>query len=357
MIRLECINKKLVMSGYSSIKILEKGSFVTCFTAVSSDNEKVVLIVSDNTQELQTRFDLARKLEDIEGVQKLCGLQKLEIQDSTLEQLEAEYPGIFSKDSHVLTGRYYATQYNDHVRQLSLPQKLDFFRELLVLVKQVHDKGVYHMDLKPSNIMVQDGKPVLIDFGQSVTEAEVDSVLNTSAYAPKHDVYSCNVIPEKFDIYCLGNILHEIYTGQPLGYPMTPSSKQAQQIKQTFGLFAQNIIGQMTQRIQDLRISLQISINHPIFIYNQPMDSETCQLIIVDYYFQTQGEELIEECHKFTLNDSSYSNVSYDILPFSQSSSRTSSITTSLKDIFGNTTLSHVDSCSFSIYEDSQIMQ
>ncbi|CAL6029830.1 Kinase [Hexamita inflata] len=260
------VNTQLIGQYISNGKLqnfqfVEQGSFITCFTAVNSDNEKVVLIVSDNIQELQTRFDLARKLGDIEGVQKLYGLQKLEIQDSALEQLEAEYPGIFSKDSHVLTGRYYATQYNDHVRQLSLPQKLDFFRELLVLVKQVHDKGVYHMDLKPSNIMVEDGKPVLIDFGQSVTEAEVDSVLNTSAYAPKHDVYSCNVIPEKFDIYCLGNMLHEIYTGQPLQNPLTPGSKQFTQTQQQLGFTAFNMIAMMTKREQIMRSPLQIILS------------------------------------------------------------------------------------------------
>ncbi|CAL6014680.1 Kinase [Hexamita inflata] len=344
MIRLECINKKLAMSGCSSIKILEKGSFVTCFTAVNSESEKVVLIVSDNIQELQTRFDLAGKLEGIEGVQKLYGLQKLEIQDSTLEQLEAEYPGIFSKDSHVLTGRYYATQYNDHVRQLSLPQKLDFFRELLVLVKQVHDKGVYHMDLKPSNIMVQDGKPVLIDFGQSVTEAEVDSVLNTSAYAPKHDVYSCNVIPEKFDIYCLGNMLHEIYTGQPLGYPLSSSTKQKLQ-QQSIGVLAPDLIGLMISRIQNVRLALEHCIQHPVFTCDLS-DSSDQQLIdqfqhqIFDCSFCVE-----EEIERF--ENSSCSSF------YSDETLCKTNTNVSLKDLFGNIVLSRVNSCQL-VVEESQ---
>ncbi|CAL5999234.1 Kinase [Hexamita inflata] len=332
---------------YSQIKYLEKGSFVTCFTAVSSDNEKVVLIVSDNTQELQTRFDLARKLEDIEGVQKLCGLQKLEIQDSTLEQLEAEYPGIFSKDSHVLTGRYYATQYNDHVRQLSLPQKLDFFRELLVLVKQVHDKGVYHMDLKPSNIMVQDGKPVLIDFGQSVTEADVDSVLNTSAYAPKHDVYSCNVIPEKFDIYCLGNILHEIYTGQPLGYPLSPSFKQ--KMIQSVGILTMDLVGLMTSRTQDLRLALEHCIHHPLF----PRDAYSLNSQSQANHFSDQNlnYSFCEESEKEPerIENSSYSTVYSDYETLSKTNTNMS-----LRDLFGNVALSRINSCQIVFLEDSQ---
>ncbi|CAL6029815.1 Kinase [Hexamita inflata] len=337
--------RKITIQGYNNIKILEKGSFVTCFTAVSSDNEKVVLIVSDNIQELQTRFDLARKLEDIEGVQKLCGLQKLEIQDSALEQLEAEYPGIFSKDSHVLTGRYYATQYNDHVRQLSLPQKLDFFRELLVLVKQVHDRGVYHMDLKPSNIMVQDGKPVLIDFGQSVTEAEVDSVLNTSAYAPKHDVYSCNVIPEKFDIYCLGNMLHEIYTGQPLGYPLSPSFKQ--KMIQSVGILTMDLVGLMTSRIQDFRLDLQYSINHPLFT-SDSKETDSCQQLIdqfshkilsYSYYLETVEDEI----------ENSYSSFYSECETLCKTNTNTS-----LKDLFGNVVLSRIGSCLLIVSDSSE---
>ncbi|CAL6014686.1 Kinase [Hexamita inflata] len=337
--------RKISIQGYNNIKILEKGSFVTCFTAVNSESEKVVLIVSDNIQELQTRFDLAGKLEGIEGVQKLHGLQKLEIQDSTLEQLEAEYPSIFSKDSHVLTGRYYATQYNDHVRQLSLPQKLDFFRELLVLVKQVHDKGVYHMDLKPSNIMVQDGKPVLIDFGQSVTEAEVDSVLNTSAYAPKHDVYSCNVIPEKFDIYCLGNMLHEIYTGQPLGYPMTPSSKQ--KMIQSTGILTMDLVGLMTSRIQDFRLDLQYSIDHPLFV-SDLKDLDSC-------------EQLINQFSHKILNYSYYLETVEDEIENSSSSFYSECETlcktntnTSLKDLFGNVVLSRIGSCLLFVSDSSE---
>ncbi|CAL5999264.1 Kinase [Hexamita inflata] len=349
--RLQYTNKQLhsqsSLCNYKSIKYLQQGSFITCFTAVNSESEKVVLIVSDNTQELQTRFDLAKKLGDIDGVQKLYGLQKLEIQDSALEQLEAEYPGIFSKDSHVLTGRYYATQYNDHVRQLSLPQKLDFFRELLVLVKQVHDKGVYHMDLKPSNIMVQDGKPVLIDFGQSVTEAEVDSVLNTSAYAPKHDVYSCNVIPEKFDIYCLGNMLHEIYTGQPLGYLLSPSSKQ-KQIQQSIGVLAMDLIGSMTSRIQDLRLALEYCMEHPLFNCDLSNFVDQCKLIdefqqqILNYSFCIEEDpERIENssCSSFYSECETLCKTNTNV---------------SFRDLFGNVVLSRINSCLLVIIEESQ---
>ncbi|CAL5985353.1 Kinase [Hexamita inflata] len=263
--------------------------------------------------------------------------------DSTLCWLEIEYPRVFSNNSHILIGKYYATQSSDYMRTLSLPQKLDFFRDLLILVKHIHDNGVYHMDLKPSNIMVENGMPIIIDFGQSVTITEVDSVLNTSAYAPKHDVYSCHVIPEKFDVYCLGSMLNEICTGQPLLYPMTPSFKQ--KIQKYIGSLASDLIEKMTQRVQKSRLALEHCISHPLFTHQNNPDNQ--QLInqfsdqILNYSFEEEEEE--REPEQMNSSQSFYSNCG---------TLCKTNTNVSLKDLFGNVVLSRI--CSCIILEESQ---
>ncbi|CAL5997705.1 Kinase [Hexamita inflata] len=321
--------------NYSQVKYLQQGSFATCFTAIDDNNQKVVLLVSDNIQELQTRLDIFQKLQDVNGVQQIQILQKLDILDSALCWLEIEYPRVFSNNSHILIGDYYETQYSDHMRSRPLLQKLDFFRDLLILVQHIHDKGVYHMDLKPSNIMVENGMPVLIDFGQSVTVTEVSSVLNTSAYAPKHDVYSCHVIPEKFDIYCLGSMLNEICTGQPLLYPMTPGFKQ--KIQKQIGCLASDLIDKMTQRVQSSRLSLEHCISHPLFIHQNDPDYQLINQFsdqILNYSFEEEEEEREPELRNSS--QSFYSN--------SGTLCKTNT-NVSLKDLFGNVVLSRICSC------------
>lgn len=58
------------------------------------------------------------------------------------------------------------------VRPLGEARRL-FFAELLTLIRAMHRAGVAHGDLKrKDNILVADGRPVLIDFGTAVTVDE-----------------------------------------------------------------------------------------------------------------------------------------------------------------------------------------
>lgn len=87
----------------------------------------------------------------------------------------------------------------------------------------MHSQGCYHLDVKPSNIMIRrDGKVVLIDFGSSKQYAEVcgeDTTTSTpcftSGYAPieqmnfsKYTKYNAAT-----DIYALGATFYKMLTG------------------------------------------------------------------------------------------------------------------------------------------------
>ncbi|CAL5999066.1 Kinase [Hexamita inflata] len=258
---LQLLNRKLQINGFSNIQFLEQGSFVTCFTAINNNQEKVVITVSNNANELETRMSASDRVNGIQGVQKYYEYNQLKINQNELNEINKIYPGVFSQTSAVLIGPFYETHFNTHIAKLKLKEKIELFHELLKIVKQIHTKGIYHMDLKPSNIMIQNGKPIIIDFGQAVSERIVESVQNTSAYAPKHDVYSCRVFSEKFDVYCLGNILHEIYINQPLSSPLSTIEK----LQNAVGESAASCIFGMTLRQQDYRYTLDQCLTHPLF--------------------------------------------------------------------------------------------
>ncbi len=78
-----------------------------------------------------------------------------------------------------------------------------------------HDKGVLHRDLKPSNVMIDgDGRVRITDFGLAVRADEAARDLaGTPAYmAPEQ--FEGGPVTVRTDLYALGLILYEIYTGR-----------------------------------------------------------------------------------------------------------------------------------------------
>ena len=103
------------------------------------------------------------------------------------------------------------------VMQKILPQLLD-------ALETVHAEGIWHLDLNPANMMVDDqGKVVLIDFGASKQLHSVEGqslstssvVAYTQGYAPAEQL---NGKLEKFgpwtDLYALGGTLYNLLTNQ-----------------------------------------------------------------------------------------------------------------------------------------------
>ncbi len=94
---------------------------------------------------------------------------------------------------------------------------LDIARQLCAGMAAAHSKGVLHRDLKPANVMLDGhGRVRVTDFGLAVVageEAPTGDISGTPAY----------MAPEQFagegasagsDIYSLGMVLYELYTGK-----------------------------------------------------------------------------------------------------------------------------------------------
>lgn len=91
-------------------------------------------------------------------------------------------------------------------------------------LQYMHSKNTLHLDLKPGNVMIKDGKAILIDFGLSKQfnasgNPETSSTigLGTPGYSPLeqtgYDYIEKDGLPYTIDIYALGATLYKMLTG------------------------------------------------------------------------------------------------------------------------------------------------
>jgi serine/threonine protein kinase len=108
------------------------------------------------------------------------------------------------------------------IGRLPKDKGIQIAQQLCAGLAAAHEKGVLHRDLKPANVMIDGrGQARITDFGLARLAdgaAGADEIAGTPAYmAPEQLARGETTIQS--DLYSLGLILHEVFTGQqvPLG--------------------------------------------------------------------------------------------------------------------------------------------
>lgn len=111
---------------------------------------------------------------------------------------------------------------------LSEAETLDVLQQVLDALDAVHQQGIWHLDLKPANIMMnKEGKALLIDFGASKQMRADDGMTSTSGlcytpgYAPIEQMeQNLDRFGPWTDIYSLGATVYHLLTRNSLPSPM-----------------------------------------------------------------------------------------------------------------------------------------
>jgi serine/threonine-protein kinase len=117
------------------------------------------------------------------------------------------------------------------IGRFSTERSTELARQLCLGLHAAHEKGVLHRDLKPANVMIDGrGKLLITDFGLAAVASEIrdeDIRSGTPAYMAPEQLAGREVT-ERSDIYSLGILLHEIYTGKPAWQAKTMAELHAQ---------------------------------------------------------------------------------------------------------------------------------
>ncbi|MGZ7032758.1 MAG: serine/threonine-protein kinase, partial [Thermoanaerobaculia bacterium] len=101
------------------------------------------------------------------------------------------------------------------IGRLPSDKAVEIARKVCAGLSAAHNKGVLHRDLKPANIMLDGrGEALVTDFGLAGLAAEITDVNSgTPAYMAPEQLAGREVT-QKSDIYSLGLVLYELFTGK-----------------------------------------------------------------------------------------------------------------------------------------------
>ncbi len=103
------------------------------------------------------------------------------------------------------------------IGRLPSDKATEISRQICFGLHAIHDAGILHRDLKPANIIIDSsGKARITDFGIAGFEEDVqgaESRVGTPAYMSPEQITGKEVTSQS-DIYSLGLLLYEIYTGK-----------------------------------------------------------------------------------------------------------------------------------------------
>ncbi len=126
---------------------------------------------------------------------------------------------------------------DEYVKQtpLSYARKVELVAKICDAVHHAHQRGVMHLDLKPTNVRVDaSGEPIVMDFGLArVTGADLSEppglalgVAGTPLYMAPEQIENRDDLDVRADVYGLGLLLYEVLVGRRAkGVQLTKSQR------------------------------------------------------------------------------------------------------------------------------------
>jgi serine/threonine-protein kinase len=99
-------------------------------------------------------------------------------------------------------------------------QKLDVIIQVCKALSYAHKNQVIHRDIKPPNVLIDtEGNPLVVDFGiakffgSGGYQTQTDMVMGTMAYMSPEQHINTSRVTAATDLYSLGAVMYELFTG------------------------------------------------------------------------------------------------------------------------------------------------
>ena len=217
--------KEALADRYALERELGAGGMATVYLAHDARHNRKVAIKVMNS-ELAAIIGAARFLKEIETTANLQHPNILPLFDSGQVEGTVFYVMPYVQGES-LRGRL--------AREVQLPvaDAVRIAVEIAGALDYAHRHGVIHRDIKPDNVLLHDGRPLVADFGIALAWSHRDGLtritksgvsLGTPHYmSPEQAAGEQNLDP-RADTYALGVVLYEMIAGQP---PFTGLTAQA----------------------------------------------------------------------------------------------------------------------------------
>lgn len=234
----------LFLEKYTILKVLGSGNFGMIYLLEANDASKKLLVVKEffpkgfvsrgENNEVVINPSLSKR--ELKSFYFMKDIFIGEAQN-LVKSTEKSHPNIvtfFSLEENKNNTTYFIMNYEEGIslkevlakqteegkETLSNAEIYHIALPLLSGLKQIHNAGVTHQDIKAENILIrEDGSPILLDFGASVILYDDESEKYFNAATPRYAaIEQINLdqppkINQTSDIYAVGVLLYKLATG------------------------------------------------------------------------------------------------------------------------------------------------
>ena len=206
------------LAGYTILKTIGEGSMGIVFLAEKQDEngnpvEYALKIVKASLSEQRNQKLMARFFNEIEAVSALNHANIVKV----FEHGYAEEERIPYLVMEYVKGKS-LREYCHESCSLDINQRLSIIRQVASALAQAHKNGIYHRDIKPDNVLVENhSKACLMDFGIAhIPDSDLtitQQTMGTPAYLSPEAINGSKV-DQRADIYSLGSLSYELLVGR-----------------------------------------------------------------------------------------------------------------------------------------------